>query len=356
MRKSAHRRQIRLVCLGCCWAALVGFSLPATEPRLDYHLTGLVDEVLTAPTRSRAAIAAPKLERAQWRLTVDTSIVADSNVTNSTNEHSISTFQGDLVLPVPLDPSLRAHSSTGLGVAMAGGVDFSLAKDVLLTINAEGYMLDQEGETNDDVSLLMAAGPNFAWSGGEASAQLVAFERWYGGISASAGFGLRGRYKEQLAPGQNIILSVDARVFESDYGEEFGGTQAGLYLAYNDVLNEITTGSIGIFVRRDWLDGEAYSSRELGAYGGLSRYIGSAFTGSITAGISTILFDAPVAFPSPEPRQDMRVYASASLTTRKPIGWGVHPSLGYTYNWTRSSIGFFEAQRHRLRFALWRNY
>jgi hypothetical protein len=194
--------------------------------------------------------------------------VADSNVTNSTNEHSISTFQGDLVLPVPLDPSLRAHSSTGLGVAMAGGVDFSLAKDVLLTINAEGYMLDQEGETNDDVSLLMAAGPTFAWSGGEASAQLVAFERWYGGISASAGFGLRGRYKEQLAPGQNIILSVDARVFESDYGEEFGGTQAGLYLAYNDVLNEITTGSIGIFVRRDWLDGEAYSAVSSAPMGG----------------------------------------------------------------------------------------
>jgi hypothetical protein len=339
---------------------LVAFSAPEPQARLDYQLADLEDAGPALPSaRLVGEAAAPRAASSggpQWRLAIDTSILADSNVTNSTDERSISMFQGDLLLPVPLDPSLRAHGSIGLGVAVAGGVDLPLAEGALLALDAEGYVLDHEGGANDDVSLLVAAGPRFAWSGGEASVQLLAFDRWYGGLSASAGLGFRSHIKQQVAPGENIVLAIDARTFESEYGEAFGGSHGGVYLSYDKVLDPVTTGSIGAFARRDWLDAEAYSSAEFGIYAGLSRYLGPAFTGSLSGGVSTILFDAAVPFLSLDPRRDVRLHASASLTTRKAIGWGVYPSLSYTYNWTGSSVGFFDARRHRLRFGLWRKF
>jgi hypothetical protein len=351
----------RFACLGCCWVTLSGLSPSDPPPRLDYKLAGFEDSdpalpLLPPDLQAGPAASAAKPPGKRWRLLVDSSILADSNVTNSTDDRSIPMFQGDVVLPVPLDPALRAHSGTGVGVAVAGGVELPIGSGLSLAADAEGYSLDYEGGSNDDISLLLAAGPIVRWSGGEASLQILAFDRWYGGLSASAGFGLRGRYKQEVAPGQRVVLAVDARVFESGYGEEFGGRQGSLYLSYDSVMNPVTTGSVGAFVRRDRLDGLAYSSFEFGAYAGVSRYLGSALTGSVSGGISSILFDAPIAFLSPDPREDLRLYATAALTTREAIGWGVYPSISYTYNWTSSSISFFEARRHRLRLGLSRSF
>ncbi len=343
-----ERRQPALVRLGCLWLLLSGFS-PGPDP---------VDGV-DAPALAPAPAPPPKAAKrasAKWRLSIDTSILADSNVTNSTDDRSIVTYQGNTVIPVPLDPALRAHDGIGASVAVAAGAELPVSEAVWLVVDAEALALDYGGDANDDSSMLVGAGPLVRWDGGEASVQLILFDRWYGGISASSGTGIRSRYQAQVAPGQRIVLIAEARFFESDYGTQFGGSQGGLYLTYESVLDPLTAASAGVFARRDWLREDAYSSLELGAYGGLSRYLGPDLTGSLSAGLSRVLFDAPVQFLSPERREDWRFYATLSLTTRRPIGWGVHPSLSYSYNRTRSSTQFFGADRHRLRFGLSRNF
>ena len=192
--------------------------------------------------------------------------------------------------------------------------------------------------------------------GGKGILQLIAFERWYGGVTASAGYGVRGRYRQQAGEGRAISLAIDARIFASDYGEDFGGTQAAAYLSYEMVLAPDLSASVGGFVRREWLGEDSYSGLEAGLYGGLSHYLGDDLVAGVSASVSRLSYDAPLLFLSPDARRDWRFSGTASLATRRPLLLGIYPSLAYSYNRNSSSIGFYRAERHRLRLGLLRSF
>jgi hypothetical protein len=350
---------------GLIWLALCGFAQPPV-PALDYDLPELDAPDGPGPTdpdrvadRSvpLVALEAPAPSSAQFFLTVDASITADSNVTNATDDDSIPIHNGEVTFPVPLDPAIRARADLALGASVSAGARLPVAPGAAFALDAEGYAIELDGSRNDDLSVLIAAGPELTWTeNGRAFVQVTAFERWYGGISASQGYGLRARYQQQVATGHRVSLSLDVRIFDSDYGVDFRGTQAGAYLTYDRVLNAQMMGSLGVYARRDWLVGEAYSGAELGIYAGISRYLGPSLSGAVSAGISRMLFDAPILFLSPGAREDVRVYTTFSLTTRKPIGWNLFPSLSYSYHRNQSSISFFDADRHRVRLGLLRSF
>ena len=291
------------------------------------------------PTAAPAAPAAGR--RTEWRLSIDTSVTADSNVTNGTRLHTVPLDLGEGVLPVPVDPNLRERSGIGFGISAAANMRLPIAAEAALAVDVEGYALEYEGPRSDDASALVAAGVEFgAGKAPDGSVQLIAFERWYGGVKALEGVGLRGSWRHPLDPRSNLRLAVDARIFDSGYGDAFGGRQASLYVSYDSVLAPSLSGSAGIYVRREWLRDDAFSSVDAGIYGGLSR----------------TWFDEPFLLLAPDARADWRAYASAWLTTRRPVAWGVLPSLTYTYNRTSSSIPYFTADRHRLRLGLQRRF
>ena len=316
-------------------------------PRMaDQQTTNAVEQERTAPRRGP-----------EWRLTVDASAVADSNVTNSTDLETVELDLGGLILPVPLDPSLREHSDVGFGLSAALSGRVPVAERVAVAVDAEGYVLEYDGSVTDDASFLLALGAELAGEGGDTFVvQLTGFERRFGGISAMRGLGVRGRYQLPAGEGNRVSLSIDARFFDSGYGEDFGGTEAGAYLSYEATLAPDLSGSIGVYARGSWLGADAYSNRELGAYGGLNRYLGDYFTGGVSGGFSRVVFRGPILILGPEARRDWRWYGSAYLTTRRPLLVGLTPSLTYTYNRTGSSIEFYRADRHRLRFGLSRTF
>jgi hypothetical protein len=292
-----------------------------------------------------------------WRLTVDASAVADSNVTNSTDLETVELDLGGLILPVPLDPSLRAHGDVGYGVSASGSGRVPVGEGVALALDAEGYVLEYDGSVTDDASLLLAFGTEVTGAGGDILlVEVTGFERRFGGISAMRGVGLRGRYQRPAGEGARVSLLVDGRIFDSGYGDDFGGTEAGAYLSYEATLAPGLSGSLGVYGRGSWLGADAYSNREFGAYGGLNRYLGDYLTGGVSGGISRVVFRGPIAVLGPEARRDWRWYGSAYLTARRPVLVGLTPSLTYTYNRTGSSIEFYRAERHRLRFGLSRTF
>lgn len=384
MHGRVMRRQAAFASMGLCWVLLAGFAPPA-QPVLRYDPRALtanvpLDDVVTLGSQpvepgeqyppgqqdrvleprvsepARQAPASP-VRGTEWKLTVDASVIADSNVTNATDLHSVDIDYGNGPLPVPLDPNLRARGGVGVGVSAAAGVRLPVSKTAALALDTEGYAVEYEGGRTDDESVLLAAGGEFKWAdGSRASLQAVAFDRWYGGITVSRGVGIRGNYRHQLEPGQQLTLYVDARIFESDYGDAFGGEQASVYLSYDTVLHPTLSATLGLYARREWLGEDAYSSRDFGVYGGLNHYLSDHLTGGLSMGIGRILFDAPVQFLSPDPREDWRLSASAYLTTRKPIGWGLLPSITYTYNRAGSSIRYYDSDRHRLRLGLLRKF
>ncbi|MFL6846068.1 MAG: surface lipoprotein assembly modifier [Allosphingosinicella sp.] len=291
------------------------------------------------------------------RLAVDVSATADSNRTNGSDLKTVPIDFGNGPLPVPLDPNLREKAGVGIGASTTANVRLPVAKDLALALDAEGYVVDYAGGASDDQSLLLAGGFEFG-SGAvpDASVQLIAFDRWYGGVNAMEGVGLRANYRQPLGKGETLRLAVDARVFDSAYGEAFGGSQASLYLSYDSVLDPSTSASIGGWAHREWLNDDVFSYTEAGLYGGLSHYLGPSLTGGVTAGVSRTWFDAPFLMLGPDARRDWRLYGSVWVASRRPVLLGVTPSLTYTYNRTSSSIGYYRSDRHRLRFGLGRKF
>ncbi len=367
------RNPVAFASLGGVWLFAAAFA-PPDLPRLDYDLAGLTPDAqavepgeqypptqrdrATSPVGAASIPAAAAGRRgAEFKLTVDASIVADSNVTNATDLNAITVNSGGVPVAVPLDPSLRARGDAGLGLSATAAMRVPLSDRINLAVDAESYLLDYGGKRTDDASVLIAAGAEErVGSSTSASLQLLGFQRWYGGIAASQGFGARARIRTRAGEGGNVSLSLDARSYESDYGDDFGGDSASVYLSYDRVLDPATSAMVGVYGRREWLGLDSFSSVEIGAYGGLSHYFGDHFSGGVSAGLSRVAFDAPIVSLSPDPREDWRFYASLYLTTRRPIAWGFHPSLTYTWNRIDSSIDYYTSDRHRLRFGLSRTF
>ncbi|HEX8373564.1 MAG TPA: hypothetical protein VF606_00105, partial [Geminicoccaceae bacterium] len=299
-----------------------GFVQPV-EPGEQYPPAAEDRTIATVPEQAAPdrplPRGAPKLS-----ITLDASITGDSNITNSTDRDSVVVDYGTGPLPVPLDPNLREKAGLGIGLSGSASLKVPVAAGLNLALGAEGYVVEYHGKRGDDSSLLGAAGLDLAAGGGTGTLQLVAFDRWYGGTSAMRGFGLRGNWRQKVGEGRNLALYVDARRFDSGYGREFGGTQAAAYLAYDAVLNPNLTAAGGVYIRRDSLRNDSYSSTELGAYGNLTHYLSRDFTGGLSAGLSRAAFDEPVIFLSPEARRDWRYYSSLWVTTRKPLIAGLH--------------------------------
>jgi hypothetical protein len=329
---------------------------PATtppEPGEQYPATR-TDEALPGPATPPQA---RDRRSAQWRATVDASVVADSNITNATDMETVELDLGDQVIPVPLDPRYRERSGIGIGVSASLNGRVPVASGVALALDAEGYLLEYEGGATDDASLLLAVGAELSNEGGRiVRIQLIGFERHYGGFTAMRGFGLRGRIVQPVGPGQRVSLLVDARSFQSDYGDDFEGSEGGAYLTYDAALRPDLSAAIGVYARGSWLGADAYSSQDFGVYGGLNHYLSDTLAGGVSAGLSRVTFDGPIVQLSPDARRDWRWYGSAYLTTRRPLLIGLTPSLTYSYNRTGSSIEFYRADRHRLRFGLSRSF
>ncbi|MBV8686379.1 MAG: DUF560 domain-containing protein [Alphaproteobacteria bacterium] len=337
--------------MGAASASLV----QPVEPGEQYPPT-LQDRTL--PTLPREAQPAPPRPAGGPRLslTLDASITGDSNVTNATDRTSVAVDYGGGPLPVPLDPSLREKAGIGIGLSGSAGLKLPVAEGVSLAMGAEAYMVEYQGRRGDDASLLGAGGIELSSGSGAGSLQLIAFDRWYGGAEAMKGYGVRANWREEVAKGRHVSLYLDARQFDSGYGRAFGGRQAGAWLSYDAVLDPTLTAAGGVYVRRDRLRDDAFASTEFGAYGNLTHYLSGDLTGGLGAGISRARFDAPVPFLSAEARRDWRYYGTVWITTRRPLAWGVFPSLTYTYSRTSSSVGFYDADRHRLRLGFSRSF
>lgn len=357
-----------------CWFLFGGYAATAVAqaPRLAYasvSLEGAGGGMLTVSTTSlppaeprrrgtvKPAEKASRIAPAVWRLSIDAGAIADSNVSNASSNSFFNFYDGDAVVPIELDPALRARSGTGANVVVSTGVKLRLSDGMAFAVDAEGQATDYRGGDNDDISFLLAAGPELTWSSeGSVSLQVVGAQSWYGGTSTQAGVGVRVRIQTLVAPGQRMFASLDARKFKSGFGEEFGGTQAGLTIGSSLVLGQSTSGSFGVYGRREWLGDDAYSSTEVGAYAGVSRYLPAGLTGSLYAGVGQTRYDAPIEYLSPDRRKDLRWSVGAQLTTRQPIGLGIFPTLSYSYNRTNGSIDLFDSKRHRVRIGVSREF
>ena len=120
------RRRAALLFLTGAGLALAAFA-PPSGPRLGYALDGLIETAAFSPpvqpgeqyppvgqdrtiATVPAPVPAPRPRHPDWTLSVDASVTADSNVTNSTDARTVLVDDGTGPIPVPLDPNLRQRS------------------------------------------------------------------------------------------------------------------------------------------------------------------------------------------------------------------------------------------------------
>ena len=295
--------------------------------------------------------------RRNWTFNFNFGLAPDSNINNATDARTINFDRGSGPETLTLNPDARRKGGTGQTVGAAGSVRLRLKDGVAVVVDGNGQFTNYRGGDADDVSGLLAAGPELTMkSGARAAVQAVVFSHWYGGKVAQRGVGARFTYQQNLDRGQRIGAQVDIRRVSSDFSNAYDGTSYAAYLSYERVVHKSMVGSASVFARRDDLGVAGYSSTELGFNLGIGGELPKGINAGISAGISRALFDEPILAFGPDARHDWRMNARAYLGLRSIRVLGFSPSLTYTYSRTSSNIAFYSSQRSRLEFSLARYF
>ncbi len=297
--------------------------------------------------------------RRNWYFNFDFGLAPDSNINSATGATTVDTVYSYNGQPIELvlDNNARRRSGVGQTIGVQGGVRLRLADGLAMAVDASGDIINQSGKSADDVSALLAAGPELTMKNGtRVTVQAIGVGRWYGGKSTQTGGGVRLSAQKDLKNGQRIGTQIDVRRIESGYSEIYGGWQYGGYGTYEKVIDKTMIASATGFVRREDLVSEAYSSTEVGYNVGIGGELPHGINAGLSVGISRAIFDAPDGFFSMEPRKDWRVNTRAYAGIRSIRVAGFSPSITYTYSRNASNIGLYDTTRHRVQFELARYF
>lgn len=295
--------------------------------------------------------------RKTWHLNIDVGFAPDSNINNATDARTVDVRFGNGTIPLALDDEARRRSGLGQTASVSTGVRLRLSDGVAVLLDADGSIVNYKGKAADDISLLLAAGPELTTkSGARWSVQALALKRWYGGKTATTGGGLRASYQQNLTAGSRVGVQVDARQVESGYGRVYDGQQYAAYATYERVVNKSMVASASVFARRDDLRSKAYSSTEVGGSLGIGGELPLGINAGVSAGLSRVLFDGPMWLDPDHARKDWRWNGRAYVGARTLRVLGFSPSVTYTYNRADSTLDLYRVSRHRVQFGLARYF
>jgi outer membrane protein len=284
-------------------------------------------------------------------------LAPDSNITGGTNAETIDVSVGPFTIPLTLDSNAREKSGTGQFAAFSGSARAGLSGEMRLLIDGDTQFTNYRGKDHDDLTLQIAAGPEF--SVGEDTTlhiQALGAQRVYGGKNASRSFGLRAGLQSELGEGQRIGVSLDARRSNSGFADAYDGWQFGGFATYERVIGHKMIASASLFGRREALTSAAYSDFEVGANLGIGGELPLGINASLSGGASRAWYDAPLAIFSSDPRKDWRLNGRVELGLRSMRVLGFSPSVAYSYSASLSTLTLYDSKRSRVRFALARYF
>ncbi len=293
--------------------------------------------------------------RKNWNFNIDVGFAPDSNINNATSARLVNSIYGNNT--IELDDEARRKKGIGQTLGLSGGVRLRMSDGLAMLIDADGQVINQKGKSADDISALLAAGPELTLKNdARISVQALGVKRWYGGRDAQSGGGARLSYQQNLTHGQRIGFQLDARKVSSGFGGAYGGWQTSANATYERVVDRSLIASATLFVRRESLHLDAYSNTEFGGSLGIGGELPHGINAGLSAGISRVLFDAPLMILSPDDRKDWRFNGRVYIGARSIRLLGFSPSLTYTYNRADSSLDLYRTTRHRLQIGLARYF
>jgi hypothetical protein len=316
----------------------------------DYHYRLAEEDGELPPEVARTIYSARSLirDRRTWDVSVDFGFAPDTNINSATTDRTIDVAFGNSTLPVTLDPGARKTTGVGQVASVSGGVRIRMGDGLAMVVDADGNAVNYRGKRADDISSLVAAGPELTFTDGtRVTVQMVGTQRWYGGQRAATTYGAKANVTRNLGEGARVAAQIDVRRIDSGFAETFDGWQFGGYLSYEQVLRRSLVASLSGFARREPLRSDAYSNTEFGVSAGLGGELPFGLNAGLSVQASRANFDAPLAIFG-QTRRDWRMQGRAYLGSRDIRLAGFSPSLTYTYSSTRSTIDLYDFDRHRV--------
>lgn len=321
----------------------------------DHHFRLAAESSDLPPEVARTIYAARGLirDRRVWTVTLDLGLAPDTNINNATSDRTVDVIFGNTSLPMTLDEKARSRSGLGQTAALTTSVRLRLSDTLDLTADANGQAINYRGKDADDISALVAIGPELTLKdGARVGVAALGARRWFGGKLATSGLGGRMSFQKELAGGRRIGLQLEVRDQTSGYGAAYGGTTYNAYASYERVVRQSMIASAVLFARRESLQAKAYSSTEVGGNLGLGGELPWGLNAGLSAGLSRALYDEPIPYFSADPRHDWRANGRVYLGLRKVRVAGFSPSVAYSYSQSFSNLGFYDTRRHRVQFGL----
>lgn len=325
------------------------------EAAADHHYR-LVEEDSELPPDIEQTIRQVRgyiRSKKNWTFNVDFGLAPDSNINSATDAATVPIFGTQY----PLNPDARRKSGVGQMVGASGSVRLRLKDGLAMVVDANGQFTNQRGSDADDLSALIAAGPELTMkSGARIAVQALGYTHFYGGKVAQQGPGVRFSYQQNLPKGQRVSALVDVRHINSHFSPAYEGTSYAAYVTYERVVRHSLVASGTLFGRRDDLRSDGYSNSELGLNLGIGGELPKGLNAGLSAGISRALFDEPITAFDPDKRKDWRYSARAYLGLRSVRVMGFSPSVTYTYSHTSTNVPLYRVERHRFEFSLARYF
>ncbi|MEH6790035.1 surface lipoprotein assembly modifier [Parasphingorhabdus sp.] len=335
------------------------YLLTGKEASADYHFRlaqndeNLPDEIAQTIRNTRSILRDQRI----WRFSFDFGFAPDTNFNGATNAETIDINFGPIKLPLQLDDNARERSGIGQTAGFSGGVRVKADDRLAFLLDADSKIVNYKGKEADDMVVQIAAGPELRIARySSISLQAVGLQRWYGGRLATREYGGRLGYQQALSEGQRVGLELDARRTESQISDAYSGWQLGANATYEQLIGNSMIASASLFVRRDLLNAEGFSSFNYGANLGIGGELPLGLNAGVSASISRSEFDAPLLLYSTENRHDWRGFARAYIGSRKLKFLGFSPSIDYNYSRVDSNYDLYQMSRHRVNFKFARYF
>ncbi|WP_373492342.1 surface lipoprotein assembly modifier [Parasphingorhabdus sp.] len=226
-----------------------------------------------------------------------------------------------------------------------------------LLLDADSKVINYKGKEADDIVVQLAAGPELKIARySSISLQAVGLQRWYGGRFATREYGGRFGYQQALSEGQKIGVELDARRTESQISDAYSGWQLGANATYEHLVSKSMIASASLFVRRDLLNADGFSSFNFGINIGIGGELPLGLNTGVAASVSRSTYDAPLLLYSSDERQDWLGFARAYVGSRKLKFLGFSPSIDNNYSRVDSNHVLYEMSRHRVNFKFARYF
>jgi hypothetical protein len=324
----------------------------------DYHYRLAQEDGALPPEIGRTIYAARSLIRSRQRFEFNFSfgLAPDTNINSATRDRTIDAYFGDSAIPLELSEDARERTGLGqIGTAW-GSVRLPLADEFNMLVEADARGTNYRGGDADDLSLQLAAGPEWQVEQTRLSLSATASRRWYGGDVVQRSVGGRFSSQHALGAGARLAAQFDARRLDSGFNPGLDGWSLGGSLTFEHVLRRSLVASITGFGLWEPLEARGYANTEAGVAAGIGGELPWGINAGLSGSVSRAWYDAAIPLFGNEPRRDWRFLGRLYVGARNRRYFGFSPSVAYTFRSAGSNLDLHDFSRHRFEFALARYF